>query len=316
VSVCRDSQWWRLHEREPDRFNRACRLPDERDEASVHDSYLRVRFGKSVHADLLRSIRPSVDAGVECAGLLLGRFEHGLFKVRHAPIADNPRQRRAQSAALDLRRCDRIANEYAGTADVLGHWHLHPNERGVPHASPADLASWRSWLDYLGGDFHLGVIFSRDLIGDWERPAATAFVLTRSRSGRRDVDVVPVELPEPYLIGEDEEPRLMVAVADRTFPSLNGTEESFLRGYRAWSDHPDVIDFPSAFAPAASEQDGDDGPWNFRVVAGAKPPTRLPGGWVRKTRPLSVGEEVWWERPTPGGVSVYYGDVDWQADPA
>jgi proteasome lid subunit RPN8/RPN11 len=313
VSACRDSQWWRIPERLPDRLNRRGLLPDG-EQASVHDRYTRVRFGVAAHADLRRGIREPIAAGVETGGLLLGRFDHGLYRVRHVRVADKPWLRRSYSAELDLARCDEIARSFEGTADVLGTWHIHPSDRGVPYPSPADLRSWRSWLDHLTVDRHLGVIVNQDLPGGWSHPSATAFVLTRS-GGKTDVETVSVELPALHLL-RDEEPVLMVAVADRSFPSLDGSESSFARGYRAWSDHPDVLDFPSAFVPAASEHDGD-GPWNFRVAAGAKPPTRLPGGWVRKTRPLRLGEEVWWERPTPtGGMSVYYGDVDWQPVPA
>jgi hypothetical protein len=148
------------------------------------------------------------------------------------------------------------------------------------------------------------VIVHRDLIGGWDRPRATGFVMTRSKSGRLDMETVPVELPAPYLLRGDDEPRRLVAVVDRTFPALDGHSEStFFRGYSCWSDHPDARDFPSAFRPLASldaRQRHQLAPWLYPKPS--KPVTRkpgtklLPGNWVRYSRPLPIGEEIWWER--------------------
>lgn len=42
-------------------------------------------------------------------------------------------------------------------------------------------------------------------------------------------------------------------------------------------------------------------------VGSREPSMTLPGGWVRKSRRLEVGEEVWWERsPRPGLVQTSY----------
>jgi hypothetical protein len=281
---------WRLPEKQPDRFNRRCLLPFKCDEASVHDSYMRVRLSQAAHVELLRAIRQPVEAGVECACLLLGTFEHGLFGVRHSPIADKPQRRRPQRAELDLARCDELERKYQGTADVLGNLHIHVHERGVPYPSPADLRSWRSWLDHFAVDRHLGVIVHRGLVGGWDRPRATGFVMTRSKSGRLDMETVPVELPATYLLREAAEPQQLIAVADRTAPALDGGESTFFRGYTCWSDHPDAVDFPSAFVPATSL----DAP--SRAVKRTLGTKLLPGGWVRYSRRLPVGEDIWWER--------------------
>ena len=320
---------WRLPDRRPDYFNRRCLIPSGK-QASPHDSsYTRVRLTQAAHAQLLRGIREPAAAGIETAGLLLGEFERGLFKVRYAPVADKPDRRRAHSADLDLARCDELARSHKGAAEALGTWHIHPNERGVPWPSRADLMTWLSWLDHLGVDRHLGVIVNRDLLGGWSPPQATAFILTRS-GGKTNVDTVSVELPPLHALNDDE-PELMVAVKERSW-SHAGAESSFARGYTCWSDHPDAVDFPSAFLPVrsltaeqrreldvaeqerparAAERNRDDddpyAPWNYRYKGAV--PSKLPGGWVRRIRPLKIGQEVYWEKRTAdGSVTTYYGD--------
>jgi hypothetical protein len=71
---------------------------------------------------------------------------------------------------------------------------------------------------------------------------------------------------------------------------------------------------PDTLEHVRSESNPDDAddpyaPWNHRYGPEGKP-SRLPGGWRRRTRKLRVGESSWWEREVrPGLVQTYYGDV-------
>jgi hypothetical protein len=187
-------RYWRLYGHSPDRTNRSAQLPTE--SASVHDFPTRVRLTSAAHRELLRLLRGPAAAGIECGGAFFGTFDHGMVKVRHVHLADKPRSRRTHSVELDLPEIDGLVQLHKGEAELCGLWRLHPSERGVPWPSPADLRSWRAWLDDLDGRY-LGVVINRSLIGTWDRPQATGFLMTSGRSGA-DVQTLPVELPDPY----------------------------------------------------------------------------------------------------------------------
>ena len=257
------------------------RLPLASETADPRQFPVRVWFSPTAHRQLLSA---PLAADVECAGALYGREHPGIFEVERVELADEFRQQNCVS--IDSSKVDFLTARAARSGlDLLGDWHTHPHRRGLANPSPADLRSWASWLRASARSRFVGAIVTHDQLLGMERPDVTAFVLESGDNGAaRLAATVPAELASTYELEAVEPPRQL-----RALESCDFADErlSFAEGDTVWSDDVRARACPDAFIDAR----------------------RNVGGWARKSRPLRVGEVVWWERPTATGLETYYGDL-------
>jgi hypothetical protein len=166
-------------------------------------------------------------------------------------------------------------------------------------------------LHASGKGRHLGCIITQKHFGDFKNPDVTAFVVERDDAGSTDLAATVMAELAPTWDFTATPPQRLVAVQGRSGPSLDGGEFRFEPGHLVWSDHPDALDFPSAFVPVTTPKaDGlrDLGLWEqFERADWSTRPGRLPGGWIRHVRRLPIGEHVWFTRELrPGLVETSY----------
>lgn len=285
------------------RTRRYPRFPLESEKGKPHDSPVRVWLSRSAYRDLLAW---PLAAGVEVAGALFGYERPGLFEVRAVARAD--KFRRPYSVSLDSSKVGYLAARHLRSGlTLLGTVHSHPHSRGLADPSRADLKSWASYARASTSGRTVGMIATGNEWGGFNSPELTACVLEWDAGRAQLVAAVTAEHERAW-VGAESPPVLLVARESVSYPLHAPFKVD--RGERAWSDSPTAKIYAGAFEAIPDDNDPNL-PWNHRYVTSEGPPSRLPGGWVRRTKPLPVGETVWWEREVrPGNVETYYGDCE------